>query len=169
VKRNQCRNFAASALSLADVVWLARILRDIKKRTRSTAKSIRGYSMPRREEILTYEKASRDNQYVMEIAVTVIIARGRELLTNRFLILIAIPCSIICIVTMLCVGFFSVIAIIFNVQLYVVTGDEPGTGLDGMYIVADILIVAMVMSTFLLRYIRDDGDDDDDQNEEGDE
>ena len=105
----------------------------------------------------------------MEIAAAIIAARDYEMLTSHFVILIAIPCSIISVVTMLCVCFFSVIVIIFNVQLCVVTGVEPGTGLDGMYIIADIIIVAMTTFTFLLRYIRDDDDGDDDQNEEGDE
>jgi hypothetical protein len=40
-----------------------------------------------------------------------------------------------------------------------------------MYIIADIITVAIVMITFLLRYIRegDDGDDDDDNENEDDE
>ena len=103
----------------------------------------------------------------MEIAAAIIAARNYELLTNHFVILIAIPCSIISVVTVLCVCFFSVIVIIFNVQLCVVTGVEPGTGLDGMYIVADVITVAIVTITFLLRYIRegydDDESDDDDE------
>ena len=107
----------------------------------------------------------------MEIAVAAVAARDHELLINYFLITIMILYSIICLVAtclaielhrMLIVGLFSVIVMVVNVRLCVLTGVEPGTGLDGMYIIADIITVAIVMITFLLRYIRE-GDDDDDK------
>jgi hypothetical protein len=112
----------------------------------------------------------------MEIAVAAAAAHDHELLMNYFLIIIMIPYSIICLVAtciaielylMLIVGLFSVIVMIVNVQLCVLTGVEPGTGLDGMYIIADIITVAIVMITLLLRYIREG--DDDDENEDDDE
>mgnify|MGYP003414411027 CR=1 FL=1 len=55
---------------------------------------------------------------------------------------------------------------VVNVQLCVLTGVEPGTGLDGMYIVADIITVAIVMITFLLRYIREGDNDDENEGED---
>ena len=67
---------------------------------------------------------------------------------------------------MLWVGFFSVIVMILNVQLCILTGVEPGTGLDGMYIIADIITVAMIMITFLLRYMREGDEDDVDEDDE---
>ena len=79
----------------------------------------------------------------MEIAVAAVAARDHELLMNYFLIIIMIPYSIICLVAtclaielylMLIDGLFSVIVMVVNVQLCVLTGVEPGTGLDGMYI-----------------------------------
>jgi hypothetical protein len=109
----------------------------------------------------------------MEIAVAAVAAHDHELLMNYFLILIFIPYSIICMVAiclaielylMLWVGFFSVIVMILNVQLCILTGVEPGTGLDGMYVIADIFAVTFIMFTFLLRYIRE-GDNDEDEDE----
>ena len=114
----------------------------------------------------------------MEIAVAAVAARDHELLMNYFLIIIMIPYSIICLVAtclaielylMLIVGLFSVIVMVVNVQLCVLTGVEPGTGLDGMYIIADIITVAIVMITFLLRYIREGDNDDDDDDDDDDE
>jgi hypothetical protein len=111
----------------------------------------------------------------MEIAVAAVAAHDHELLMNYFLILIFIPYSIICMVAtclaielylMLWVGFFSVIVMILNVQLCILTGVEPGTGLDGMYIIADIITVAMIMFTFLLRYMREGDEDDVDEDDE---
>ena len=107
----------------------------------------------------------------MEIAVAAVAARDNELLMNYFLIIIMIPYSIICLVAtclaielylMLIVGLFSVIVITVNVQLNILTGVEPGTGLDGMYIIADIITVAIVMITLLLRYVRDNDDENED-------
>jgi uncharacterized membrane protein len=66
---------------------------------------------------------------------------------------------------MLWFGFFSVIVMVLNCQLCVITGAEPGTGLDGMYVIADILAVAMIVLTFLLRYIRDGANEDEDEND----
>jgi hypothetical protein len=61
------------------------------------------------------------------------------------------------------VRFFSVIVIILNVQLCVLTGVEPGTGLDGMYVIADILAVAMVVLTCLLRSMRENDNANEDE------
>jgi hypothetical protein len=108
----------------------------------------------------------------MEVAVAALAAEDHELLINYFLIIVAIPYSIVCLVAtclaielylMLIVGLFSVIIMILNIQLCVLTGVEPGTGLDGMYVIADIITVAIVAITILLRYIRegDDANDDD--------
>jgi hypothetical protein len=100
----------------------------------------------------------------MEIAVAAMAAQDHELLINYFLIIVSIPYGIICLIAMclaielylmLWVGFFSVIVIVANCQVWVLTGVEPGTGLDGMYVIADILAVAMVVLTCLLRYIRE--------------
>ena len=112
----------------------------------------------------------------MEIAVAAVAARDHELLMNYFLIIIMIPYSIICLVAMclaielylmLWVGLFAVIVMVLNIQLCVLTGVEPGTGLDGMYVIADILAVAFIFCSFLLRYMREgDDDDDDDENED---
>ena len=111
----------------------------------------------------------------MEIAVAAVAARDHELLMNYFLIIIMIPYSIICLVAtclaielylMLFVGFFSVIVMVANVQPCVLTGVEPGTGLDGMYIIADIITVALIIFSFLLRYMREG---DNDENEDDDE
>ena len=105
----------------------------------------------------------------MEIAVAAMAAQDHELLINYFLIIVAIPYSIICMVAMclaielylmLWVGFFSVIVIVLNCQLWVLTGVAPRTGLDGMYVIVDIIAVAGIMITFLLRYIREQDDDD---------
>ena len=110
----------------------------------------------------------------MEIAVAAMAAQDHEVLINYFLIIVAIPYSIICLVAMclaielylmLWFGFFSVIVIILNVQLCVLTGVEPGTGLDGMYVIADILAVAMIVLTFLLRYMREGDDANEDEDE----
>jgi uncharacterized membrane protein len=110
----------------------------------------------------------------MEIPVAAIVARDHEVLINYFLILVSIPYGIICLVAMcleielylmLWVGFFSVIVLVFNCQLSVLTGVEPGTGLDGMYVIADILAVAMIVLTFLLRYIREADDENEDDDE----
>jgi hypothetical protein len=110
----------------------------------------------------------------MEIAVAAVAARDHEVLMNYFLIIIMIPYSITCMVVMclaielylmLWIGFFSVIVMILNIQLCVLTGVEPGTGLDGMYIIADIIAVAFIMFTFLLRYIREGDDENDDDDE----
>ena len=110
----------------------------------------------------------------MEIAVADMAAQDHEVLLNYFLILVSIPYGIICMVAMclaielylmLWFGFFSVIVIILNVQLCVLTGVEPGTGLDGMYVIADIIAVALIISSFLLRYMREG---DDNQNEDDD-
>ena len=110
----------------------------------------------------------------MEIAVAAVAAQDHDVLMNYFLILIMIPYSVICMIAMclavqlyvmLWVGFFSVIVLILNVQLCILTGVEPGTGLDGMYVIADILAVAFIMLTFLLRYIREGDNDDDDEDE----
>jgi hypothetical protein len=89
----------------------------------------------------------------MEIAVAAVAAHDHELLMNYFFILIFIPYSIICIVAMclaielylmLYVGFFSVIVMILNIQLCILTVVEPGTGLDGMYVIADIFAVTFI-------------------------
>jgi len=110
----------------------------------------------------------------MEIAVADMAAQDHEVLLNYFLILVSIPYSIICLVAMclaielylmLWVGFFSVIVMILNCQLWVLTGVEPGTGLDGMYVIADILAVAMVVLTCLLRYMREGDDANEDEDE----
>jgi hypothetical protein len=110
----------------------------------------------------------------MEIAVAAIAAQDHEVLINYFLIIVSTPYSIICIAAM-CVaielylmlwfGFFSVIVIVLNIQLCVFTGVEPGTGLDGMYVIADILAVAMIVLTFLLRYMREGDDANEDEDE----
>jgi hypothetical protein len=60
----------------------------------------------------------------------------------------------------------SVTALILNVQICTLTGVEPGSGLDGMYVIADIFAVAFIMFTFLLRCMREGGDDDDDEDEQ---
>ena len=107
----------------------------------------------------------------MNVSVAAVDAQDHELLMNYFLIIVAIPYTIISLIAlclavqlyvMLWVGFFSVIVLILNVQLCILTGVEPGTGLDGMYVIADILAVAFIMLTFLLRYIRE-GDNDEDE------
>ena len=107
----------------------------------------------------------------MEIAVAAVAAQDHDVLMNYFLILVMIPYGVICMIamclavqlyTMLWVGFFSVIVIVLNCQLCILTGVKPGTGLDGMYVIADILAVAFIMFTFLLRYIGK-GDDDEDE------
>jgi hypothetical protein len=109
----------------------------------------------------------------MEIAVAAVAAQDHDVLMNYFLILVMIPYSVICMIAtclaaqlyvMLWVAFFSVIVLILNVQLCILTGVEPGTGLDGMYVIADIFTVAFIMLAFLLRYIRE-GDNDDDEDE----
>ena len=110
----------------------------------------------------------------MEIAVAAVAAQDHDVLMNYFLILVMIPYGVICMIAMclavqlyvmLWVGFFSVIVFVFNCQLCILTGVEPGTGLDGMYVIADILAVAFIMFTFLLRYIREGDNDDDDEDE----
>ena len=110
----------------------------------------------------------------MEIAVADMAAQDHELLINYFLILVSIPYGIVCMVAMclaielylmLWFGFFSVIVIILNVQLCILTGVEPGTGLDGMYVIADVLAVAMIVLSFLLRYMREGDDANEDEDE----
>jgi hypothetical protein len=92
-------------------------------------------------------------------------AQDHELLMNYFLILVMTPYSIICMIAMflalqsylvLWVGFFSVIVLILNVDICILTGVQPGTGLNGMYVIADILTVAIIMFTCLLRHMRED-------------
>ena len=111
----------------------------------------------------------------MEIAVAAMAAQDHELLINYFLIIVAIPYSIICLVAMclaielylmLWFGFFSVIVIILNVQLCVLTGVEPGAGLDGKYVIADIIAVAFIVFSFLLRYMREGNDNEKEDNDE---
>jgi hypothetical protein len=55
--------------------------------------------------------------------------------------------------------------LVLNWQLRILTGVEPGTGLDGMYATADVFGVAFIIFTFLLRYVRegDDGNADEDE------
>ena len=110
----------------------------------------------------------------MEIAVAAMAAEDHELPINYFLILVSIPYGIVCMAAiclaielylMLWFGFFSVIVIILNVQLWVLTGVEPETELDGMYVIADILAVAMIVLSSLLRYIREGDDANEDEDE----
>jgi hypothetical protein len=110
----------------------------------------------------------------MEVAVAAVAAQDHEVLMNYFLILVMIPYSIICMIAMclalqlylmLWVGFFSVIVLILNIDICILTGVQPGTGLDGMYVIADILAVAFVMFTCLLRYIREDAAEHEDDDE----
>jgi hypothetical protein len=109
----------------------------------------------------------------MEVAVAAVAAQDHEVLMNDFLILVMIPYSIICMIAMclalqlylmLWVGFFSVIVLILNVDICILTGVQ-GTGLDGMYVIADILAVALVVFTCLLRYIREDAAEHEHNNE----
>jgi hypothetical protein len=110
----------------------------------------------------------------MEVAIGDVAAQDHGVLMNYILIIVMIPYSIICMIAMclaiqlyvmLWVGFVSVIVLVLNCQLCILTGVEPGTGLDGMYVLADIFAVAFIMFTFLLRYMRE-GDDDEDGDEQ---
>lgn len=96
----------------------------------------------------------------MEIAVAAVGAQNHDMLINYLLIIAAIPFSIICVVVtfiavllyiMLCMGFFSVILLILNVQICVLTGVEPGTGMDGMYAIADIIAVSLIVLALYYR------------------
>jgi hypothetical protein len=110
----------------------------------------------------------------MEVAVAAMAARDHDVLMNYFLIIVMIPYSIICLIAMclalqlylmLWVGFFSLIVIILNIDLCILTGVQPGTGLDGLYVIADIIVVAGIMLSFLLRYIREGDHEDEDEDE----
>ena len=110
----------------------------------------------------------------MEIAVADMAAQDHEVLLNYFVILVSIPYGIICLIAMcvavelylmLWVGFFSVIVMVVNCQVWILTKVEPGTGLDGMYVIADILAVAMVVLTCLLRSMREGDDANEDEDE----
>ena len=41
-------------------------------------------------------------------------------------------------------GFFMLILLIVNVLMCIVTGVEPGAGTDGMYVIADIIAIAVI-------------------------
>ena len=117
----------------------------------------------------------------MEIAVAAVGAQNHDMLINYLLIIAAIPFSIICVVVtfiaivfyiMLWVGFFSVILLILNVHICVLTGVEPGTGMDGMYAIADIIAVVLIVLALYYRppnVDRVSHDDDEDENEDDDE
>jgi hypothetical protein len=110
----------------------------------------------------------------MEVAVAAVAAQDHAVLTNHFLIIVMIPytvisftplCLAVQLYAMLWLGFFSVIVLVLNCQLCILTGVEPGTGLDGMYVIAGILAVACIMFTFLLQYIREYDNDSEDEDE----
>ena len=117
----------------------------------------------------------------MEIAVAAVAAHDHDMLMNYLLIIAAIPFSIICVVVtfiatvlyiMLWMGFLSVILLILNVQICVVTGVEPGTGMDGTYAIADIIAVSLIVLALYYRppiAERRSHDDDEDENEDGDD
>ena len=80
--------------------------------------------------------------------------QDHELLINYMLIIAFIPFTVVCVLVtsiaiimfiMLWMGFFSVILLILNVQICILTGVEPGTGMDGMYVIADIIAVALIL------------------------
>jgi hypothetical protein len=114
----------------------------------------------------------------MEIAVAAVAAQDRDMLMNYLLIIAAIPFSIICVVVafiaivlyiMLWMGFLSVILLILNVQICVLTGVEPGTGMDGMYAIADIIAVSLIVLALYYRppnVDRVSHDDDEDESED---
>jgi hypothetical protein len=105
----------------------------------------------------------------VEVAIAAVAAQ-HEVLMNYFLIIVAIPYKIICLIAtclaiewylMLCGGFYSVLVLILNARICILTGVEPGTGPDGMYLIADILAVAFIVLSFSWRYIGGGYDDDD--------
>jgi hypothetical protein len=114
----------------------------------------------------------------MEIAVAAVAAYDDEVLMNYFVIIAAIPFSIICVLVafiaivlyvLLLTGFFSVILLILNVQICLLTGVEPGRGMDGMYVIADIIAVALIVLAIYCRppnVARDAHDEEDEDNED---
>jgi hypothetical protein len=91
--------------------------------------------------------------------VAAVAARDHEMLINYFIIISAIPFGIICILVtsiaillyvMLWIGFFSVMVLILNVQICILTGVETGSGMDGMYAIADTTAIALIVLANLL-------------------
>jgi hypothetical protein len=85
--------------------------------------------------------------------------QAHEVLIDYFLIIAAILCSIICLIVMrtaiesnltLFFGTFSAIVLILYIQLCILTGVVPGTGLNGQYIIADVIAVAMIILLFFI-------------------
>jgi hypothetical protein len=116
----------------------------------------------------------------MEIAVAAVAAQDHDMLMNYLLIIAAIPFSITCVVVtliaivfyvMLWMGFPSVVVLILNVQICVLTGMEPGTGMDGMYAIADITAVSLIVRALYHRPPNVDrgSHDDEDENEDEDD
>ena len=96
----------------------------------------------------------------MEIAVAHELMHDHQLLINYMLILVFIPFIIIC-VLITCVaivlyitlwmGFYTLILLVVNVVMCIVTGVEPGAGMDCMYVIADTTAVALVACAIYFR------------------
>ena len=113
----------------------------------------------------------------MEIAVAVAAELDDEMLINYLFIIAAIPITITCVLAtfitiilfiMLVNGFFSLIILTVNVLLCMLTGVEPGTGMDGMFVIADIIAVALIVFAIYFRPpdVERDAHEDEDEDDE---
>jgi hypothetical protein len=113
----------------------------------------------------------------MEIAVAAAAAHDHDILMDYITVLLAIPFGITCIIVMsvaiilfimLWFGFFSVILLVLNAQICVLTGVEPGTGMDGMYVIADIIAISLIVCSIYFRPpdVERDAHEDEDEDDE---